>query len=149
MIFKVTARCIMIRDGEILVQVSKHGDFYRLPGGRIRPEETILQGLRRELYEELGIEDPGDPTLSFIVESFYRRRNGLVHEIGFYFTCEPPSGPVQPKEEHLKIAWVPIEEITAKTLRPSILASYIKKLGDGKPPARPLYLVNVDIEPEH
>jgi 8-oxo-dGTP pyrophosphatase MutT (NUDIX family) len=150
MLFRVTARCLLLRDGHILVQLSKHGDFYRLPGGRVRPEETILQGLQRELREELGLEKIGDPELVYIVESFYRRRSGIVHEIGFYFLCRPGNGEeIKPKEEHLRIKWVPLDDITPEVLRPSVLAPYIKKMGNGGLPRKPLYLVNVDIEHDH
>lgn len=149
MLFRVSARCVLLRDGMILVQLSKHGDFYRLPGGRVRPEETVLQGLQRELREELGLEKLGDPDLLYIVESFYRRRSGIVHEIGFYFLCKPPEGEIRAKEEHLKIKWIPLDTLTPETLRPSVLAPYIKKLGNGGKPVKPLYLVNVDIEHDH
>jgi 8-oxo-dGTP diphosphatase len=149
MLFRVSARCILLRDGQLLVQLSKHGDFYRLPGGRVRPEETILQGLQRELREELGLDKLGDPELLYIVESFYRRRSGIVHEIGFYFLCPPPGEDVKPKEEHLRVKWVPVSSLTPETLRPSVLAPYLQKLGNGGRPVKPLYLVNVDIEHEH
>ncbi len=148
MLFRVTARCILIRDGHILVQLSKHGDFYRLPGGRVRPEETILQGLKRELREELGIEHLEDPELMYIVESFYRRRSGIVHELGFYFLCKPClEDKIRPKEEHLRIAWIPLDDLKPETLRPSVLAGYLKTLTNGgRSTRRPIYLVNVDIE---
>ncbi len=149
MLFRVAARCLLLRDGHILVQLSKHGDFYRLPGGRVRPEETVIQGLRRELREELGLEKIGEPELLYIVESFYRRRSGIVHEIGFYFLCPPPEGRIEAKEEHLRIRWVPLDDITPDALRPSVLAPYIKELGNGGPKRKPLYLVNVDIEHDH
>jgi len=149
MLFRVTARCLLLRDGHILVQLSKHGDFYRLPGGRVRPEETILQGLQRELREELGLEKIGEPELVYIVESFYRRRSGIVHEIGFYFLCKAPEGEIKPKEEHLRIKWVPLDDITPDVLRPSVLAPYLRGLGNGGNVKKPLYLVNVDIEHDH
>ena len=88
MLFRVAARCIILRDGKILVQLSKRGDFYRLPGGRIRPDETIVQGLQREVHEELGIEKLENMRLIFIVDSFYKRRSGIGHEVGFYFLCD-------------------------------------------------------------
>jgi len=149
MLFRVTARCLLLRDGHVLVQLSKHGDFYRLPGGRVRPEETILQGLQRELREELGLDNIGDPELVYIVESFYRRRSGIVHEIGFYFLCRTPEKEIKPKEEHLRIKWVPLDDITPDVLRPAVLAPYIRKLGNGGAIKKPLYLVNVDIEHDH
>ncbi|KSW11965.1 hypothetical protein CF15_04010 [Pyrodictium occultum] len=145
MLFRVTARCIILQDGLLLVQLSKKGDFYRLPGGRVRPEETVLQGLQRELMEELGIPKIGDARLAFIVESFYRRRSGIVHELGFYFLCKSPIGPnVKPREDHLKLRWIKPEELNAKNFKPSALASYLRKL-DGARELQPRYIINVDV----
>ncbi|WP_338248970.1 NUDIX hydrolase [Pyrodictium abyssi] len=140
----MTARCIIMRDGLILVQLSKKGDFYRLPGGRVRPEETVLQGLQRELREELGISDIGEAKLAFIVESFYRRRSGIVHEIGFYFICSLGDAEIKPREEHLKLRWVRPDELDVDNFRPSALAKYLRKL-DGSSDVYPQYIINVDV----
>ncbi len=152
MLLRVSARCIIVRDRRLLVQLSKHGDFYRLPGGRVRVEESILQGLQREIREELGIEKIGEPRLLYIVDSFYRRRNGVVHEIGFYFLCKDVDvDAIKPKEEHLKVKWVEFEEITPETLRPSALAAYLKELGKAETingGRWPVYIINVDVGEE-
>jgi len=150
MLLRVSARCIILDGDRILVQLSKHGDFYRLPGGRIRPEETILHGLQREIREELGIENLKDPKLLYVVDSFYRRRNGIVHEIGFYFLCNPVGGldKLRPREEHLRLRWVRLQEISPETFRPATLAGYLKKLAEVDDPASldTVYLVNIDVE---
>ncbi|HIQ23828.1 MAG TPA: NUDIX domain-containing protein [Pyrodictium delaneyi] len=144
MLFRVTARCIIMRDGLILVQLSKKGDFYRLPGGRVRPEETVLQGLQRELREELGISNISEAKLAFIVESFYRRRSGIVHEIGFYFICRLGDAEIKPREEHLKLRWVRPDELDVNNFRPSALAKYLRRLHDGGD-VYPQYIINVDV----
>ncbi|RUM47620.1 MAG: hypothetical protein DSY37_01965 [Hyperthermus sp.] len=149
MLFRVTARCIIMRDSSVLVQLSKHGDFYRLPGGRVRPEETLVQGLQRELREELGLDRIDNPLLLYVVDSFYRRRNGIVHELGFYFLCDGVDpGEVEPKESHLRVKWVKASEITPDSFRPSVLAAYLKELlaSSGLKHYRaPIYLVNIDV----
>ncbi len=148
LLFRVTSRCIIINGDKILVQLSRKGDFYRLPGGRIRADETLLQGLERELREELGIVKVDSAELYFVVESFYKRRSGIVHEIGFYFLCNPGSETrFIPKEDHLKIGWVNISSLSSENFRPAVLASYLKKLQNGQNcPKPPIYLVNIDIE---
>lgn len=146
MLFRVSARCVIIRDGKILLQLSKKGDFYRLPGGRVKPEETIVQALSRELREELGIEKIEDPELVFIVESFYRRHSGVVHELGFYFLCDKiDTSNIVPKEDHLHIEWVPLEKISHDNLRPAALAPYIAKLRSRRLD-KPLYIINIDVD---
>lgn len=152
MLFRVAARCIIIDRGRLLVQLSRHGDFYRLPGGRIRPEETVLQGLQRELREELGIDHFDAPRLLYIVDSFYRRRNGIVHEIGFYFLCNGIDvSRIRPKEEHLRIKWIGVEDVSPDTMRPSSLAAYLRRLmenGGKVSDGVPVYLVNIDVGEE-
>ena len=149
MLFRVASRCIILRDSSILVQLSKHGDFYRLPGGRVRPDETIIQGLRREIREELGLDELGELDLLYVVESFYRRRNGIVHELGFYFKCSPPSlDAIKPREEHLRIRWVPLSEISPDKFRPSALAGYLRMLASNGTPRKPIYIVNIDVGEE-
>ncbi|ABM80726.1 NUDIX hydrolase [Hyperthermus butylicus] len=146
MLFRVAARCIILRDGKILVQLSKKGDFYRLPGGRIRPDETIVQGLQREVHEELGIEKIENMRLIFIVDSFYKRRSGLVHEVGFYFLCDVGDAEIKPREEHLRIEWIEPEQLDSKNFRPSALAPHLRRIREVLENGLPAqYIINVDV----
>jgi 8-oxo-dGTP diphosphatase len=56
---KVTA-AIIERGGRILIAKRKRGDrfegLWEFPGGKLEPRESPEEGLRRELFEELGIE---------------------------------------------------------------------------------------------
>jgi len=49
---------LIIRDKKVLlVTHANMGDsFWTVPGGRINPDETDEQGLRREIMEEIGVE---------------------------------------------------------------------------------------------
>jgi 8-oxo-dGTP diphosphatase len=151
MLLRVSARCIILDgDGRLLVQLSKKGDFFRLPGGRIRPEETVLQGLQRELQEELGISKIDYAKLVFVVDSFYKRRSGIVHEVGLYFLCKINGAleQLKPREEHLRIRWVRPEELTASNFRPSALASYLRKIRDimaSSSDGVAHYVINIDV----
>ena len=39
------------------------GDFWLLPGGGVKPHETSVEALRRELWEETGLALKSKPTL--------------------------------------------------------------------------------------
>jgi 8-oxo-dGTP diphosphatase len=150
MLFRVSARCIILDDnGRLLVQLSKKGDFFRLPGGRIRPEETVIQGLQRELQEELGISKISNAKLIFVVDSFYKRRSGIVHEVGLYFLCEIDGAlqQLKPREEHLRVRWVRPEEISSDNFRPPALAPYLKKIKEILSSNNGVahYVINIDV----
>ncbi len=49
-----TARGIIIRNKKILLVTAHEADFYWTPGGGIKPGETIVEALSREIKEELG-----------------------------------------------------------------------------------------------
>jgi len=145
MILRVSVRCILVKNGRILVQLSKHGDFYRLPGGRVRPDETLIQALRRELLEELGVSSTEPEYLLYIVDSFYKRKNSVVHDIGFYFLCKNRvEEEMKPREEHVKIEWIPIEKLNKDNFRPIALAEILKKdLASANLPSTQ-YIVNIE-----
>ena len=54
-VLKIATACLFDDDGRILVVRKRGTRFFMLPGGKIEPEETPLQALRRELHEELDL----------------------------------------------------------------------------------------------
>jgi ADP-ribose pyrophosphatase YjhB (NUDIX family) len=54
--FIVRIRAIIVHDDKLLVIRNSANDFYCLPGGKLELGETIHEGLKREITEELGIE---------------------------------------------------------------------------------------------
>lgn len=80
---EVTA-AIIIRDKKVLIarraQGEKFAGSWEFPGGKVEAFETPKECLRRELYEELGIETRiGE----FIAESIYEYPNGLICLLAF------------------------------------------------------------------
>ena len=53
------------------------------PGGRLEINEDVNSAIKRELKEELGIEE--DVYLKYIAENFVDFSGKKYHEIGFYF----------------------------------------------------------------
>ncbi len=141
---KVSARCIVVRDGMLLVQVAKQGSTYRLPGGRVKPSESIVQTLERELREELGLELREARGPVYVVESFYRRRGRLVHEVSIYFLCVTEGEP-EPRESHIDLRWLPLDQLSPDNFRPRRLVEVLRKdLARGSLPEAG-YIVNVDL----
>ena len=53
---KVTQKALIYKDGKILLNRDVGDETYDLPGGRLDVDEVPVEGLKRELLEELGIE---------------------------------------------------------------------------------------------
>jgi 8-oxo-dGTP pyrophosphatase MutT (NUDIX family) len=104
------------RDGHLLMvePVFTTGWTWDLPGGGIRlvPEETILEGIAREVYEETGYPFSPDPaTLTHTGDVFFRTLRGrYLRHITFVARGAIPDGPdpewVSPEDEIVRVAWV-------------------------------------------
>ena len=51
-----SARCVVLRDGEVLVVTDRDGVMHIVPGGRREPGETLVETARREVREETGLD---------------------------------------------------------------------------------------------
>ena len=106
---------VVERNGRLLLARrpagKRHAGLWELPGGKFLPDETPLEAARRELSEELGVEevslgallgsvpDPGSP---FIVEFHAVEIRGEPQAL-----------------EHEALAWVLPEELPLYSLAPS------------------------------
>ena len=103
------------RDGRLLLcrrpLNKRHGGLWEFPGGKLEPGETLEEGARRELREELGVElvDAGEQLFSI-------RDPGSAFLIQFLrvsIAGEPEA------IEHAEIAWVTPNQCLALPLAPS------------------------------
>ncbi len=54
--FKIRCRAIIIHDGKLLVVKHRpESDYYALPGGHMEPGESVIECVKREIVEELGV----------------------------------------------------------------------------------------------
>jgi ADP-ribose pyrophosphatase YjhB (NUDIX family) len=80
--FTVRIRAVIVHEDKLLVMRMHTNEFYALPGGKMEIGETILECLKREITEELGVypkigrllftnsfvEKNGDQSVEFIFE---------------------------------------------------------------------------------
>jgi ADP-ribose pyrophosphatase YjhB (NUDIX family) len=52
--YVTSVRCIIFRGDEIMCMGNEEGHRHILPGGRRKPDETLMQTLHREIHEETG-----------------------------------------------------------------------------------------------
>ena len=116
---KVAQKAIIVKDGKVLIARDiRDIDEWELPGGRLNIDETPLEGLRREIKEELGVTimihevihgeqvmhpHKNDPHVFFIYRASLLDENEL-------FDLQP--------EEVAEVKWITEEELDAQTIYP-------------------------------
>lgn len=117
---RVGAKAVIVRDGQILlIRYQDHiGNYYNFPGGGIDKGESIRKGLRREVYEETGL-DVSVGRLLLVAEYDPKKHNrlfGRIHKLTLYFACDPKDGseanvPAKPDQNQMGVDWFPLREL--------------------------------------
>ena len=97
----------------VVERVHRHSRplYYKLPGGALKPGEHLVAGVRREVWEETGI------------ETRFRALTGFRHWHGYrfgksdiYFICrlDPLTEEIRIQETEIELSqWMPVEEYLA------------------------------------
>jgi 8-oxo-dGTP pyrophosphatase MutT (NUDIX family) len=130
---RVAARALIIEDHRLLVMTyaDEKGNWCVTPGGGISKQETLGEGLRREVHEELGIEvRPGD--IVYVRELLGRTAKVLhggitedTHQLEIFFRCKR-EGEVRLGKQLDNFCtgfdWVPVESLAERNFFPKALA---------------------------
>ncbi|MBD3247732.1 NUDIX domain-containing protein [Candidatus Falkowbacteria bacterium] len=88
--FRPSVYGILVEDGKVLM--SRQWDGYDFPGGGMKKYETIEETLKREYWEEVGLE-VRMKDLIYCDNSFYVRMNGEpVNALTIYYMVEKIGG---------------------------------------------------------
>ena len=145
-------KAIIIANGHILLtkNADNEGVFYMLPGGGQEPGETMIDALKRECLEELGVEVvPGDIELvrEYVgAHHEFAEWDADAHQVEFMFRCgikDPPESPKpsMPDTWQTGAEWVPLARLGDYRIYPKILASAIRAEPTAGPP---VYLGDVN-----
>lgn len=104
---------MIVRNGTALVTVRAHDPFagkFDVPGGFVHVDEDVIDGLKREVREELGVE--------IVVES-HDFIQGAPHRYGddgdpilaFGFRARLTGGKPRPRDDVADIRWVRVEDL--------------------------------------
>ena len=129
---------IILHNGRVLCQHAPEETFWFLPGGRAELSESSEESIRREIWEELGVE-PRIERLLFINENFFTFQDESHHELGLYFLLSLPSdAPVfredkftyEEASEHLLLTyhWLPIVQLETLPIYPVFLRKALQSL---------------------
>lgn len=116
-VLRVAAKgVVMNEEGKVLIlREARYNDGtnegkWGLPGGRLDIGESYLDGLKRELKEETGLDVvPGAPVY---IGEWRPNIQGKQHQIIAIFTqCSYSGGDILLSEEHEAFAWVSLSDI--------------------------------------
>ena len=131
----VAMKAVIAHEGKILLlkESCKHdtnvqADRYQFPGGRLELGEPFLDGLRREVMEETGMEiGVGKP---LFVGEWFPVIKGVPHQIvAMFMICTPLTTRVALSEEHVDYKWVTYEQsLQYDVMKPDdeVVATYFK-----------------------
>ncbi len=135
---RVAARALIIEEGRLLVMKyrDEKGTWCVTPGGGIRKSETLGEGLRREVREELGIDvQPDDivyvrELLGRTAKVHFGGINDETHQLEIFFHCRR-SGELKPgttPDSHcIGFDWVPLKELPAHNFFPAALGKRLSE----------------------
>lgn len=130
----VNVRAIILREvegeKEVLIQKrvkQNEEQMYEFPGGRLEEFESIVQGLKREVLEETGLEvfsvmgtnnyfckTTGNKTVEFAQPiGVYQTIEGNVDSMGMFFVCQAKGNLLREGDNTTDIKWVNIAILKA------------------------------------
>lgn len=136
MIINNSIKAIVIKGARILtchMRTPEGKDYYTLPGGKQRPDELMIDALKREVKEETGY-DIEPKSLLFIREGFNKDKD--QHRIEFMFVCDTVGEAEEDKlkydDNQVGTKWLFIDNIRHEELYPAEMRNIIKQHFLGK-----------------
>ena len=104
----------ILRDNNLflIVKRNENDDLYpgawEFPGGHLEDSETLKDGLKRELKEEIGFVDEFEPIITHYYDEIKERNGELIHELEIDFIINVDSSKINVilSDEHCDYKWV-------------------------------------------
>ncbi len=110
-LYRVALRALIRNEkGDILIVKEKSHDWWDLPGGGLDYGESIENGLKRELEEEIGLSGDFKYKVIALEEPSWNERLGAM-QLNVIFEVIPCTMDFSPGTDGVEVAFMPLEEI--------------------------------------
>lgn len=138
------AGVVVNSDGRILLVKNSYRSTWEYPGGQVEVGENLIEGLKREIREESGIEvEVGELFCIASNTGKYPGHSGVKEvptKVMLDFICKPVGGAEHISDETSEVGWFTTEEARAMISAPALVErfkAYLDYQG------RPTYLAYV------
>ena len=104
----------ILRDKDLFLVVKRNENdnlypgSWEFPGGHLEKGETLKDGLKRELEEEIGFTENFNPIITHYFDELKERNNELIHdlELDFIINVDSSKMDIKLSDEHSDYKWV-------------------------------------------
>lgn len=129
--FSLRSAALVIHDNRLLVAQNDKFDCFYIVGGGIHEDESSVEAVVRELYEETGYRFEIE-RLIFIQERFFKVENNRHHEVVFFYLMKDADIKLQngmnTDQLNEKLYWIPMEKLKNINLVPAFLKTVVKNI---------------------
>lgn len=139
-IFRYRAAAIIVEDGHVLFAGNEKEDYLYSIGGAVHLGEKAEDAVKREVFEETGIQYEVDH-LAIIHENFFNESSGTLkgidfHEVAMYFIMKPRGSRELNSNSYTmgvreNMYWIPIDEIENYKAFPLFMKEYLQSEHNG------------------
>lgn len=149
----VAAAGVVLNDEGQVLLVNTYQDSWVLPGGEVEIGENLIDGVKREIFEESGLEvEVGELFCISSNTAAYPGYNGVKTvptKVIFDFICTAKSGVIRGSDENSESAWFPKERALDMIQAPSNRERYRAFLEYTGRPAYLEYITKPDFQLKH
>ncbi|MDB5165526.1 MAG: MutT related protein [Candidatus Saccharibacteria bacterium] len=116
--------CLFLRRSNLLTTDSSETSW-DIPGGRINPDENLIDALKREIKEEVGYDIYSTPELIAAQDIFVTTKD--LHVVRLTYVIEENISEIHLSDEHEVYQWVSLDNIKSINAEP-YLAEVLKSL---------------------
>jgi 8-oxo-dGTP diphosphatase len=123
---ELIVRAVVAEGSRVLLAQPTGEAWYFLPGGHVEPGEPAALALRRELEEELGIQEVRIGGVLAITENRYRDERGDHHEVNLIHRVAVSGEIDGSREAHIGFRWFERSELDDVEIRPASVADLLR-----------------------